>query len=202
MKQLVFATNNKNKLREIRQLLEGSDWQVLSLDDIGLVHEVEENADTFEGNAYKKANEIMQLCNQITLADDSGIMVDSIGGRPGVYSARFALDCIKDGELPDDANNNKMLRLMEKEENRKAKYVCALTLIDQNGKTTTVTEECHGEIAFEKSGIGGFGYDCLFYLPEYGCTMASISAEEKNKISHRAKAMRKIVEFLNQKTAL
>lgn len=202
MKQLVFATNNKNKLKEIRHLLEGSDWQVLSLKDIGITHEVIEDADSFEGNALKKASEIMNLCHHVTLADDSGIMVEVLGGRPGIYSARFALDDVKDGEQIDEANNDKMLSLMAREDSRKAKYVCALAIVHPSGETAVITEECHGEIAFEKSGSGGFGYDCLFYLPEYGCTMASISAEEKNRISHRAKAMRKMVAFLNNEKTL
>ena len=166
---------------------------------MGITHEVIEDADTFEGNSLKKAREVMNICQMLTLADDSGIMVEALGGLPGVYSSRFASNCVKNGLPNDDDNNQKLLKLMENQPNRKAKFVCALSAVHPNGKEITVIGECHGEIAYKKSGSGGFGYDCLFYLPEYKKTMADISDEEKNKISHRAKAMREMVDILNKK---
>lgn len=190
--KIIVATKNKGKMREIKSILSDPKYEILSMEDIGLDVEVEENADTFTGNATKKAVEIMKLCNEITLADDSGLVVDALDGAPGVYSARYA------GEHGDDLQNNLLLlKNMENESNRKAKFVCAIALAFPNGKVLNVEGEFHGQIDYEMKGTGGFGYDVLFYLPEYKMTSAEISAEEKNKISHRAKALHLIKEKLN-----
>lgn len=190
--KIVVATKNKGKMREIKAILSDSKYEILSMEDIGLNIEVEENADTFSGNATKKAVEIMKACNEITLADDSGLVVDALGGAPGVYSARYA------GEHGDDLQNNLLLlKNMENEENRNAKFVCAMALAFPDGRIINVEGEFHGQIDYEMKGTGGFGYDVLFYLPEYGMTSAEISAEEKNKISHRSKALRLIKEKLS-----
>ena len=161
------------------------------MSDIGIDIEVDEDADTFSGNAEKKAIEIMKACNEITLADDSGLVVDALNGAPGVYSARYA------GEHGDDLQNNLLLlKNMENKTNRNAKFVCAMVLAFPDGRTISVEGEFHGQIDYEMKGTGGFGYDVLFYLPEYGMTSAEISAEEKNKISHRSKALKLIKEKL------
>ncbi len=191
--KIVVATKNKGKLKEIKAILSDTGYEIVSMADIGLDIEVDEDADTFTGNAIKKAVEIMKVCNEITLADDSGLVVEALGGAPGVYSARYA------GEHGDDLQNNLLLlKNMEGQENRDAKFVCAMAVAFPNGKTINVEGEFHGQIDYEMKGTGGFGYDVLFYLPEYNMTSAEISAEEKNKISHRSKALKLIKEKLNE----
>ena len=191
--KIIVATKNKGKMREIKSILDNPKYEILSMEDIGIDVEVDEDADTFTGNATKKAVEIMKACNEITLADDSGLVVDALGGAPGVYSARYA------GEHGDDLENNLLLlKNMENEKNRAAKFVCAMALAFPDGRIINVEGEFHGQIDYEMKGTGGFGYDCLFYLPEYDMTSAQISAEEKNKISHRAKALQLIKEKLNE----
>lgn len=196
MRKLLLASNNKNKLREFRQTFEGTEWKIVSPDELGISHEVDEDSDTFEGNALKKAEEFMKISGLPTIADDSGIMADALDGKPGVYSARFASD--NGGNAQDEANNDKLLTLMKDKPDRGAQYVCALAAVFPDKDSIIITETCRGEIAFERSGSGGFGYDVIFYLPEYGCTMAGIPAEEKNKISHRGKAVRKLAEKLKE----
>ena len=189
--KIVVATKNQGKLREIKAILSDDKYEIVSMSDIGIDIEVDEDADTFSGNAEKKAIEIMKVCNEITLADDSGLVVDALNGAPGVYSARYA------GEHGDDLQNNLLLlKNMQNETNRKAKFVCAMVLAFPDGRTISVEGEFHGQIDYEMKGTGGFGYDVLFYLPEYGMTSAEISAEEKNKISHRSKALQLIKEKL------
>ena len=191
--KIVVATKNQGKMREIKAILSDEKYEVLSMSDLGIDVEVEENSDTFTGNATKKAVEIMKLCNEITLADDSGLVVEALNGAPGVYSARYA------GEHGDDLQNNLLLlKNMENKTNRKAKFVCAMALAFPDGKIINVEGEFHGLIDYEMKGTGGFGYDVLFYLPEYGMTSAEISSEEKNKISHRSKALQLIKDKLQE----
>ena len=188
--KIVVATKNQGKLREIKAILSDEKYEIVSMSDIGIDIEVDEDADTFSGNAEKKAIEIMKACNEITLADDSGLVVDALNGAPGVYSARYA------GEHGDDLQNNLLLlKNMENKTNRNAKFVCALVLAFPDGRTISVEGEFHGQIDYEMKGTGGFGYDVLFYLPEYGMTSAEISAEEKNKISHRSISLNKFIEW-------
>ena len=191
--KIVVATKNQGKMREIKAILSDEKYEVLSMSDLGIDVEVEENSDTFTGNATKKAVEIMKLCNEITLADDSGLVVEALNGAPGVYSARYA------GEHGDDLQNNLLLlKNMENITNRKAKFVCAMALAFPDGRTINVEGEFHGLIDYEMKGTGGFGYDVLFYLPEYGMTSAEISSEEKNRISHRSKALQLIKDKLQE----
>ena len=191
--KIVVATKNKGKMNEIKAILNDEKYEILSMEDIGINVEVNEDADTFTGNATKKAVEIMNVCNEITLADDSGLVVDALDGAPGVFSARYA------GEHGDDLQNNLLLlKNMENIKDRKAKFVCAIALAFPDGRIISVEGEFHGRIDYEMKGTGGFGYDCLFYLPEYNMTSAEISAEEKNKISHRAKALQMIKEKLSE----
>ncbi len=192
MDKLLLATNNPHKLREFRQIFEGSGIEIVSPKDLGISHDVVEDSDTFKGNAYKKAYEFMKISGIPAVADDSGLCVNALDGQPGVYSARYASE---NGENADDeANNDKVLRLMTDKTDRSAYYVCAIALVDTDESSIEVEGRCYGEIAYERSGSGGFGYDVIFNLPQYGCTMASISAEEKNKISHRSQAIHKLLE--------
>ncbi len=188
--KLVVATKNEGKMREIRAILAYTNWEVVSMKDMKIDIDVVEDKDTFEGNAMKKAEEIMKICNEVTLADDSGLMVDALKGAPGVYSARYA------GEnATDNDNNYKLLNAMENENNRSARFVCALALAFPDGRREWVRGEFEGEIGYEMKGDGGFGYDVLFYLPEYNMTSAEIPTEIKNKISHRGKALQKLKEL-------
>ena len=182
MKTIVVATKNQGKLREIKEIFKDMPYRFVSMEELGIDIEVDEDADTFLGNATKKATEIMKLCGKITMADDSGLCVDALGGAPGVYSARYS----KTGNDLD--NNLLLLKNMEGTENRNAHFTCAMVVAFPDGTTIS-----HG---FEMKGTGGFGYDCLFYLPEYGKTSAEITAEQKNSISHRAMALKGIKEKL------
>lgn len=191
MKKIIVATKNQGKMKEIREILSDLNYEILSMADIGLDAEVIEDGTTFKENATKKAVEIMKLCNEITLADDSGLSIDALNGAPGIYSARYS------GEHGDDLQNNLLLlKNMQNEKNRKAKFICSIALAFPDGKIINVDGEFEGLIDYEMKGQGGFGYDVLFYLPEYGKTSAEISAEEKNKISHRFKALHKLKEEL------
>ncbi|OQB14597.1 MAG: Non-canonical purine NTP pyrophosphatase [Firmicutes bacterium ADurb.Bin193] len=189
--RLVVATKNRNKLREFRQIL-GEGFEVVGMDELGIDAEIVEDADTFEGNALKKATEIARLCGFTTVADDSGICVEALSGAPGVYSARYS------GEGATDLSNNlKLLREMEGQENRNAKFVCAIAVVFPDGTNKILKGELHGVIDFEMKGENGFGYDVLFYLPEYKMTTAQLPPDLKNKISHRAKALGLLKEFLS-----
>lgn len=193
MKRIVVATKNQGKLKEIKAILKDTGYEFVSMTDIGLDIDVVEDADTFTGNAKKKATEIMKACGEITLADDSGLCVDALNGAPGVYSARYS------GEGATDLKNNLLLlENMKDIENRAAKFVCAMVIAFPDGRIISEYGEFHGTIDYEMKGTGGFGYDVLFYLPEYKMTSAEISAEEKNKISHRAKALARIKEKLGE----
>ena len=191
--KLVIATKNPGKLKEFKAIL-GGEREVLGMCDAGVDVEVIEDGLTFEQNALKKATEIMRLCGEVTIADDSGLCVDALSGAPGIYSARYADDL---GFFHDDHQNNlKLLRNMEGVTDRSAQFVCALAAAFPDGRTHVVTAHFHGEIAHTMSGSGGFGYDVLFYLPEYGMTAAEIPADLKNKISHRAQAIAQMRDFL------
>ncbi|MBQ3114584.1 MAG: RdgB/HAM1 family non-canonical purine NTP pyrophosphatase [Clostridia bacterium] len=190
MKTIVVATKNQGKLREIKEIFKDMPYRFVSMEELGIDIEVDEDADTFLGNATKKATEIMKLCGKITMADDSGLCVDALGGAPGVYSARYS----KTGNDLD--NNLLLLKNMEGTENRNAHFTCAMVVAFPDGTTISHEGEFHGTIGFEMKGTGGFGYDCLFYLPEYGKTSAEITAEQKNSISHRAMALKGIKEKL------
>ena len=182
--RIVAATKNKGKIREINAILKDTPYGVISMEEIGITIDVNEDAGSFEGNAMKKAEEIMKLCGEVTLADDSGLCVDALGGAPGVYSARYA------GTHGSDLDNNLLLlKNMEGVTNRTARFVCAIAVAFPDGRRICVQSTFEGEISREMKGTGGFGYDVLFYLPEYGQTAAEIPAELKNQISHRAKAL-------------
>jgi len=193
MRQLIFATGNEGKLKEIRRILEDLDVEVLSLKEAGIQVEIEENGSTFTENAIIKATEIMKLTGLLTLADDSGLEVDCLNKEPGIYSARYL------GESTSyDIKNKAILdRMKETQENeRSARFVCAIAAVFPDGTCLNTLETMEGQIADTIAGTGGFGYDPIFYLPEYECTAAELSMDEKNKISHRGKALSEMKEKL------
>lgn len=196
MKRLVVASNNIKKIKEIKEILAKYPIEVVSLKEAGIDVDVEEDGNTFIENSYKKASEIYKIAdNSMVLADDSGLMVDCLDGAPGVYSARFA------GEHGNDKKNNeKLLSLLKdkKIEERKAKFACAMVLIIGDGKVVKVQGEIEGRIVDEQKGENGFGYDPLFYVPEYNMTFAEMNSEIKNSISHRAKALKKLGGEINK----
>lgn len=189
LQKLVFASNNKHKLEEARAILHGM-FDVVSLNEIGCHDEIPETADTLEGNALIKARWVKEKYGYDCFADDTGLMVEALGGAPGVYSARYA------GEHCSFADNvNKMLREMEGKKNRKAYFVTVIALI-LNGETTVFEGRVDGYIATEPHGHGGFGYDPIFIDGVSNVSFAEMSAEEKNAVSHRGRAMRKLAEFV------
>ncbi len=192
MKKLVFATNNKHKLEEIRSILQGR-VEILSLSDINCTDEIEETADTLEGNALIKARHIYDKYGLYCFADDTGLEVDALGGRPGVYSARYA------GEgCSFEDNVNKMLgELHGVPEPRTAKFRTVIALIDEHG-THLFEGSVKGEILTEAEGSAGFGYDPIFRPHGYRHSFAVLGDEVKNKISHRAKATEQLAEYLKQ----
>lgn len=192
--KLVLATKNEGKVREMTKLLAEQDVEVLSLADFPEIEEIVEDGETFRENAVIKATEVCMQTGLITLADDSGLEVDFLEGLPGVYSARFA------GEGKDDsANNKKLLELLDgvPEEQRTARFKCAVAVADTDCFVYIAEGTCAGFIAEEQRGDGGFGYDPLFYLPEHGKTFAELDLETKNKISHRARALAGVLDILS-----
>ena len=182
MKKLVLASNNKHKVKEIKAIL--SDYEVLTLNDVGIDIDVEETGTTFSENAYIKAKTIYDIVGMATIADDSGLMVDALGGSPGVYSARYS------GEHGNDHENNlKVLRELSGVENRDAKFVSAIVMIDTDGSEYSVIGETKGKILLDYDGEGGFGYDPIFYSYELNKSFGRATPEEKNSVSHRRKAL-------------
>lgn len=189
LKKLVFATNNEHKLEEARAILAGQ-FEVVSLAEIGCHDEIPETADTLEGNSLIKARWVKEKYGYDCFADDTGLMVEALDGAPGVYSARYA------GEHCTFADNvNKMLLEMTGKQNRKAYFATVISLI-LNGETKTFEGRVDGTIATEAHGNGGFGYDPIFIAEETGRSFAEMAPEEKNAISHRGRAMRKLAEYL------
>lgn len=191
--KLIIASNNAHKLVEIKAILSGFFDEIQSMREAGIDHETIEDGTTFMENAIKKAKEIAELSGCCALADDSGICVDALDGAPGIYSARF---CGHHGD--DEANNDLLLEKLKNETNRKAHYTCAIALVRPDGSVVEAEGYFHGEVGHERIGTNGFGYDPLFYLPEYHCTAAELSPEKKNEISHRAVALQLLVEKLKQ----
>ena len=192
---LVVATRNKKKLREIRELLADLDFNVLSVEDFAGVPEIQEDGNTFEENAKKKATQTARIVKRLTLADDSGLEIDYLGGSPGIHSARFA------GEnATDEDRNRKILDLLKSvpKQERKARFQCAIAIARPDGGVEVVVGTCEGEIALKPRGSAGFGYDPIFIVPEYGKTYAELGQEKKNQISHRAIALKKAKERLRK----
>ncbi len=195
MRKLVIATANVGKAQEFRGILEKYDVEILTLKDFPEIGEIEETGTTFAENAALKATEVAKILNQTVLADDSGLIVDALGGAPGVYSARYA------GEAHNDAKNNeKLLHELSgvKDVERTARFHCTLALATPDGTVDYYEGDCEGRIAHELSGENGFGYDPLFFLPERGVTMANLTPAEKNQISHRANAIKNLGENIEK----
>lgn len=190
-KQILFATTNEGKLGEIRAILEGTDIEVISLKDAGIDIEVIEDGATFRENAVIKAEAIMKETGKLTLADDSGLEVDFLNKEPGIYSARYC-----GVNTPYKIKNRNILERLTDvpDEKRTARFVCAIAAAYPDGETVTVQATMEGRIGYEETGLNGFGYDPIFYLPEYGCYSAQLSPEKKNEISHRGKALRMMVD--------
>ena len=197
-KCLIFASGNQGKAREVRAYL--PDWEILTLDDIGFLDEIVETGSTFKENAFIKAETIYAFSEGYpVLADDSGLMIDYLDGEPGVRSARFLGE-----ETPFYAKNQKILQMMKgvPKEERGARFICTMVILSPTGKNRSVDGVLEGRIAERISGDGGFGYDPIFFIPEDACTLAQMPLYEKNKISHRAKALAQVKEILEDPTWL
>ena len=194
--KLILASNNAHKLAEMKAILAPYFDEIVSMGEAGIEHETVEDGKTFMENAVKKAKELAELSGCCAIADDSGLCVDALAGGPGVFSARFA------GVHGDDkANNALLLKELEGEHDRGAHYTCAIALAWPDGRLLTAEDYLYGEIAYDERGTNGFGYDPLFLLKELGLRTAELSPEEKNRISHRGKALRKLVEELKAQEA-
>lgn len=187
MKELVVATNNEHKLKEIRNILK--DYKILSLKDINFCNSILEDENTFEGNSLKKATIVAKYCNKNTIADDSGLCISLLNGEPGVFSARYS------NEGTDDANIKKVLKKLNGKESS-AKFISAITIVFTNGNHETFIGECKGKIILEKKGKYGFGYDPIFFVEKYKKTFAEMKDIEKNEISHRRKSLDKLKQYL------
>ena len=188
-RKLILATRNKDKLKEIQALLSDLDIDIVSLDEAENAPHVVEDGKTFMENAFKKAKVIAEATGIMALADDSGLEVDALDGAPGVYSARYS------GENASDASNNeKLLADLEgvPAGKRSAHFSCVIVVYHPSGRWISTEDKCEGEITEKSIGDRGFGYDPVFYLPSLNCTMAQLSAEEKNRLSHRGKALEKL----------
>jgi XTP/dITP diphosphohydrolase len=193
--KILIATTNQGKMKEIRNLVKGLPAVFLSLSEVPDVPEIFEDGTTFEENALKKARAISQSTGMVTLADDSGLCVDALDGRPGVLSARYA------GENASD--EEKYLRILEEMQNipdseRSARFECALALVIPDGEEVIFRGVCEGRITRAPRGSSGFGYDPIFYFEEAGCTFAEMDRESKNQVSHRGRALREFAKFLRR----
>ncbi len=185
--KIIFATGNAGKLREIKAILADLDMEVLSMKEAGVEAEAEENGSTFKENAIIKARDIAsRVRNAIVMADDSGLVIDALNGEPGIYSARYLGEdtsyTIKNANLIDRLTGVPV-------KDRTARFTCAIAAVLPDGSILTTEGNIEGYIGYEERGNGGFGYDPIFMVPEYGCSTAELSDEEKNRISHRGKAL-------------
>lgn len=193
--RIIFATGNEGKMREIRMIMADLGVEILSMKEAGISADLEENGATFEENAMIKAKGIAALCDDLVLADDSGLEIDALNKEPGVYSARYLGE-----ETSYHLKNANLIQRLEgvPEEKRTARFVCAIAAVLPDGRTFSVKAAMEGRIGYEERGENGFGYDPIFMLPEYGKTTAELSPEEKNKLSHRGKALRLMKEMLKE----
>ncbi|MCI8311439.1 MAG: XTP/dITP diphosphatase [Lachnospiraceae bacterium] len=195
LKKIIFATGNEGKLREIRMMLDDLGVCVQSMKEAGITVDIEENGTTFEENAIMKAKAIMELTNQIVLADDSGLEVDALNKEPGVYSARYM-----GYDTSYHLKNQNLIERLEGKRGieRSARFVCVIAAAFPDGRVITTRGTMEGEIGYEERGANGFGYDPIFYLPDYQCYSAELSLEQKNQLSHRGKALRLMKEELKK----
>lgn len=195
MQRIIFATGNKNKMIEIREILKDLNLEILSMKEAGISIDVEENGTTFEENATIKALAVAEKCNDIVLADDSGLEIDYLDKAPGVYSARFMGE-----DTSYDIKNQALIDKLEgvPKEERTARFVCAISAVVPGHDPITVRGTIEGYIGWEPAGENGFGYDPIFYVPDLDCSTAQLSMEEKNARSHRGNALRAIREALRE----
>ena len=187
-KKIILATTNKGKLKEFQEILK--DYEIISMGQAGFKGEIEETGKTFSENALIKAKTVAESLGVPALADDSGICVDALGGAPGIYSARYSV------EGTDAANRELLLKNMEGETDRRARFVCALVYYEPNGKTLSVSGETEGEILFKEDGENGFGYDPIFFSYDLKKSMGQATSDEKNGVSHRARAIAEMQALL------
>lgn len=195
MRKLIFATGNQGKMKEIREILADMDVEILSMKEAEVDLDIQEDGVTFQENAIIKAKAVQEATGELTLADDSGLEIDYLNGEPGVYSARYM------GE--DTSYRIKNANLIERlegvpMEQRTARFVCVIAAAFPDGRVETARATIEGVIGYEERGQNGFGYDPIFYVPEYNCSTAELSPEQKNAISHRGKALRQMKEILKE----
>lgn len=195
-KKIVFATGNAGKMREIREILADMDMDIVSMKEIGIDIEIEENGETFEENAVIKAKAVAGICGEIVLADDSGLEIDYLNKEPGIYSARYMGE-----ETPYSVKNANLIKRLSgvPDEERSARFVCAIAAAFPSGEVITAHGEIEGRIDYKEKGTNGFGYDPIFYIPSFGKTTAELSESEKNSISHRGQALNRIKEELRKR---
>ena len=191
--RIVIATGNKDKVREINELLEGTDFEAVSMKEIGINPDIVEDADTFEGNALIKAKTVHELTGDYVMADDSGLCIDALGGAPGVYSARF---CGEDSTYEEKFKKIYEMLADVPKDKWTARFVCAIAVVRPDGSEFTVRGEVEGLLLDHTQGENGFGYDPIFFVPEFGMTTAQMDPEVKNSISHRGKALNAMVARL------
>lgn len=194
-KRIIFATGNAGKMKEIRMILADLGIPVVSMKEAGITADIEENGTTFEENAIIKAKTIMEMTGEIVMADDSGLEIDYLDGAPGIYSARFMGE-----DTSYDIKNRALIEKLDgvSDEKRTARFACSIACALPDGRILTSYGAMEGQIGYEIKGENGFGYDPIFYLPEYGCSSAEISPEQKNELSHRGKALRSMKEKLQE----
>lgn len=195
--RIVFATGNENKMKEIRMIMTDLGMEIISMKEAGVNLNIVEDGMSFEENAEIKARAVSRvLTNDIILADDSGLEIDYLDKAPGIYSARFAGE-----DTSYDIKNRILLDRMEgvPDDQRSARFVCAVAAMFPDGAVSVVRETIEGQVAEEAEGENGFGYDPIFYVPEYGCTTAQMTPEQKNEVSHRGKALRAMKKLLEKK---
>lgn len=198
-RKVIFATSNEGKMKEVRSILEDLGMEVLSMKEAGIQVDVVEDGTTFEENAMIKATEIAKESGEIVLADDSGLEVDYLNKEPGIYSARYMGE-----DTSYKIKNQSLIDRLEgvEDEKRTARFVCAIAAAFPDGTVEVTRGTIEGRIGYEEKGTNGFGYDPIFYVPEYGCTTAELTLEQKNEASHRGKALRKMKEVIKAKYQL
>lgn len=194
MRKLIFATGNAGKMKEIRMIMKDTGFQVLSMKEAGVSLDIEENGSTYEENALIKARAVAAELGELVLADDSGLEIDYLGKEPGVQSARYMGE-----DTSYRIKNASLIQRLEgvPDEARTARFVCAIAAVFPDGRELTTRATIEGRIGYEEKGSNGFGYDPIFYVPEFGKTTAELTEEEKNRVSHRGKALELMKEELN-----
>lgn len=195
MRKLIFATGNAGKMKEIRMIMEGTGFEVLSMKEAGVFLDIEENGETYEENALIKARAVAVATGELVLADDSGLEIDYLGKEPGVQSARYMGE-----DTPYSIKNASLIQRLEgvPDEKRTARFVCAIAAVFPDGRELTTRATIEGFIGYEERGSNGFGYDPIFYVPEFDKTTAELTEEEKNRVSHRGKALELMKEELKK----